>query len=86
MSKWAAEVAGRSRFVAAMALDQASANPGGLPVPCLVIINKADLRSEHRDTLCCICTASGASALGTCTQFGHGAWCQVWARTPGDQG
>ena len=42
--KWAAEVAAKGRFVAPMPPDQAAANPGSLPVPCLVINNKADLR------------------------------------------
>ncbi|KAK9915898.1 hypothetical protein WJX75_005758 [Coccomyxa subellipsoidea] len=42
--KWAAEVAVKGRFVAPMPPDQAGANPGSLPVPCLVINNKADLR------------------------------------------
>jgi hypothetical protein len=42
--KWAAEVASWGRFLAPMLPEQAAANPGGLPVPCLVISNKADLR------------------------------------------
>jgi hypothetical protein len=44
--KWAAEVAVKGRFVAPMPPDQAGANPGSLPVPCLVINNKADLRGK----------------------------------------
>lgn len=44
MRKWAAEVAGRAKFASALPPDQAAANPGALPVPCLVINNKADLR------------------------------------------
>lgn len=42
--KWAAEVAGRAKFASALPPDQAAANPGSIPVPCLVINNKADLR------------------------------------------
>jgi len=48
--KWAAEVAGKGRFVAAMPPEQAAANPASLPVPCLVINNKADLRGMHCPT------------------------------------
>lgn len=47
MRKWAAEVAAKGRFAAALPPEQAAANPGGLPVPCLVVSNKADLRSKH---------------------------------------
>lgn len=47
MRKWAAEVAVKGRFVAPMPPDQAAANPGSLPVPCLVINNKADLRGKN---------------------------------------
>ncbi len=47
MRKWAAEVAAKGRFAAALPPEQAAANPGGLPVPCLVIANKADLRSAR---------------------------------------
>ena len=43
MRKWAAEVA-RAKFASALPPDQAAANPGSIPVPCLVINNKADLR------------------------------------------
>lgn len=42
--KWAAEVASRARFASALPPEEAAANPGSLPVPCLVINNKADLR------------------------------------------
>ncbi|BDA43878.1 probable ras-related protein Rab-7L1 at N-terminal half [Coccomyxa sp. Obi] len=42
--KWAGEVASKGQFVAPMPPEQAAANPGSLPVPCLVINNKADLR------------------------------------------
>ena len=44
MRKWAAEVANRAKFASALPPDQAAANPGSLPVPCLVINNQADLR------------------------------------------
>ena len=44
MRKWAAEVAGRAKFASMLPPDQAVANPGSLPVPCLIINNKADLR------------------------------------------
>ena len=44
MRKWAAEVAGRAKFASTLPPDQAAANPSSLPVPCLVIHNKADLR------------------------------------------
>ena len=44
MRKWAGEVATKGRFAAALPPDQAAGNPGGLPVPCLVVSNKADQR------------------------------------------
>ena len=44
MRKWAAEMASRAKFAGALPPDQAAANPGSIPVPCLVINNKADLR------------------------------------------
>ncbi|CAL5218944.1 g695 [Coccomyxa viridis] len=45
--KWAAEVASRARFASALPPEEAAANPGSLPVPCLVINNKADLRGRQ---------------------------------------
>ncbi|KAK9843681.1 hypothetical protein WJX81_002072 [Elliptochloris bilobata] len=42
--RWANEVAARGRFVARCGDTQAAANPGALPVPVLVVANKADLR------------------------------------------
>ena len=45
--KWAAEVASRARFASALPLEEAAANPGSLPVPCLVVNNKADLRGAQ---------------------------------------
>jgi hypothetical protein len=37
----------RGRFMAPLLPEQAAANPGNLPVPCLVISNKADLRGAR---------------------------------------
>ena len=47
MRKWAAEVASRARFASALPPEDAAANPGSLPVPCLVVNNKADLRGRQ---------------------------------------
>ncbi len=47
MRKWAAEVAAHARFASALPPEEAAANPGSLPVPCLVINNKADLRGAQ---------------------------------------
>ena len=46
MRKWATEVASRAKFASALPPDQAAANPGSLPVPCLIVNNKADLRGD----------------------------------------
>ena len=42
--RWANEVAARGSFVARCPEAQAAVNPGALPVPVLVVANKADLR------------------------------------------
>ena len=44
LRKWAAEMASRAKFTSTLPPDQAAANPSSLPVPCLTINNKADLR------------------------------------------
>ena len=52
MRKWAAEVAAHARFASALPPEEAAANPGSLPVPCLVINNKADLRGAQSFPFC----------------------------------
>ena len=59
MRKWAAEVAARARFASALPPEDAAANPGSLPVPCLVINNKADLRGAVASS----CLLPGLSKL-----------------------
>jgi len=49
--RWANEVAARGSFVGRCGEVQAAANPGALPVPTLVVANKADLRGTR--PLCC---------------------------------
>ena len=65
--KWAAEVASRGKFASALPPEQAASNPGSLPVPCLVINNKADLRgaAPHPFPLA---TLFAALYLKDCTQ------------------
>jgi hypothetical protein len=45
--RWANEVAARGSFVGRCGEVQAAANPGALPVPTLVVANKADLRGAR---------------------------------------
>jgi hypothetical protein len=46
LGRWAAEVAAEGSFVAPWPDDQAARNCGGLPVPVLLLANKADLGKE----------------------------------------
>lgn len=44
---WAREVAKAASFSVPFPAELAASQPGGLPVPCLIVANKADLKSAH---------------------------------------
>lgn len=69
MRKWAAEVAARARFASALPPEEAAANPGSLPVPCLVIHNKCDLRGAESLPFASFKASSGSQSgtKGSCT-------------------
>ena len=47
--RWAKEVAEKGTFMSPYAPEVAAAQPGGLPVPLLLVATKADLRSTPPD-------------------------------------
>ncbi|KAK9789746.1 hypothetical protein WJX73_005373 [Symbiochloris irregularis] len=70
---WAREVAKAASFSAPFAPEAASSQPGGLPVPCLIVANKTDLQRSARQS-------GGRLDVGGWQQL----WASWWGRMLGD--